>query len=66
MKSTSADDKIGRWGLLALVVFLVSIYLSNILGPPPPSEDMIAIAGNAMWIIVLWGWWVDRHRHSFK
>lgn len=66
MRSTSSDDKIGRWGLLALVVFLVSIYLSNIFGPPPPNEEMIAIAGNAMWLIVLWGWWVDRHRHSVK
>lgn len=64
MRATAADDRIGKWGLIALLVFLVSIYLSNIFGPPPPSEDMIAIAGNAMWLIVLWGWWIDRHRHS--
>jgi len=64
MRATASDDKIGRWGLFALIAFLVTIYAANVFGPPPPSEQMIAIAGNATWIIVLWGWWIDRHRHS--
>ena len=40
--------------------FLFVMYLSNIFGPPPPSEEMIALAGNAMWLFVLWAWWSER------
>lgn len=40
--------------------FLFMMYLGNLFGPPPPSTEMIAIAGNAMWLFVLWAWWSER------
>ena len=52
----------GRWGLAGLVTFLLVVYVSNILGPPPPSATAIAWVGQAQWLIVLWGFWIDRHR----
>ncbi|MBJ6752840.1 hypothetical protein [Geomonas anaerohicana] len=62
LKKTVAQDAVGRWGLWALVVFLVGIYLSNLFGPPPPSVAAIAWVGQSQWLLVLWGYWVDRHR----
>jgi hypothetical protein len=38
------------------------IALANTFGPPPPSATAVASAAQAMWLLVLWGYWVDRHR----
>ncbi len=51
----------GRWGLIGLVGLLVAIYAANLFGPLPAEAD-IAIVGQAQWLLVLFGWWVDRHR----
>lgn len=59
---TRPIDRIGSLGLAALVVALVGFWLADILGPPPPSEGTLAVLANAMWLFVLWGYWIDRHR----
>ena len=60
--NTKAQDRIGSIGLWALVIFLLIVYLANILGPPPPSIIVVAWSAQAMWILVAWGYWVDQHR----
>jgi hypothetical protein len=62
MRATRARDAIGRWGLWALLAFLFVVWLSAIYGPPPPDERSLAWFGLSGWLIVLWAWWVDRHR----
>lgn len=59
---TRAMDRIGSIGLWALVLFLLAVYIANTLGPPPPSVAAVAWSAQAMWLLVLWGFWVDRHR----
>ena len=59
---TEARDRIGSIGLWALVAFLLIVYSANILGPPPPSVNAVTWSAQAMWLIVAWGFWVDRHR----
>lgn len=59
---TVARDRIGSTGLWALVGFLVVVYAANILGPPPPSVGAVAWSAQAMWLLVAWAYWVDRHR----
>ena len=61
-RATTARDRIGRWGLWSLVTFLLVIEVSNLLGPPPPSSEAIALVGHAQWLLILWGYWIDRHR----
>jgi membrane-bound metal-dependent hydrolase YbcI (DUF457 family) len=65
-RSTRATDKAGRWGLWSLVAFLLVIHAANMMGPPPPSVATIAWAGHAQWLLVLWAWWVDRHREPLR
>jgi membrane-bound metal-dependent hydrolase YbcI (DUF457 family) len=61
-KSTRAKNKVGNIGLWSLIVFLIVVYLANIFGPPPPSENEIGYAGLALWILVAWAYWVDKNR----
>ncbi len=62
LRATTARDRVGRFGLWALVVFLAVVYVANLLGPPPPSAAAVAWSAEAMWLLVAWGYWVDRHR----
>ena len=62
LRATEALDAVGRWALWALVVFLVAIYLANLIGEPPPNVTVLAWVGQAQWLLVVWGYWVDRHR----
>ncbi len=61
-KMTSAKNKVGSIGLWSFVLFLIIIYISNLFGPPPPSVEAIGYMGQAQWLLVAWGYWIDRNR----
>jgi hypothetical protein len=61
-RTTTPADNSGKWGLWALVAFLSVIYAGNLFGPPPPSVVTIAWVGQLQWLLVIWGYWLDRHR----
>ncbi|MBP6673180.1 MAG: hypothetical protein KA247_08520 [Bacteroidetes bacterium] len=63
-RATKANNRTGTIALVSLLVFLVVMHLGNLFGPPPPEIGMVAIAGNAMWLFVLWGWWIDKNRSA--
>ncbi|MFA6540962.1 MAG: hypothetical protein WCT99_05105 [Bacteroidota bacterium] len=60
--ATTAKNRTGTYALIGLLVLLAGFHLANLFGPPPPNVEMIAVAGNAMWLFVLWGWWIDKNR----
>jgi hypothetical protein len=61
--ATRAQDRRGVIGLWSLVVFIVGIYVSSVLGPPPPSASAIAPVTLVFGIVIApWAFWVDRHR----
>jgi hypothetical protein len=61
-RATEARDRVGSVGFWALVIFLALIEVANVLGPPPPSVGAVTASAEAMWLLVAWGYWVDRHR----
>ena len=61
-RATRARDRVGRVALWALVVTLLLIYAANLFSPPPPSVAAVAWTAQAMWLLVAWAYWVDRHR----
>jgi hypothetical protein len=61
--STRARDRVGRWGFVAFVAFLLVVYVANVFGSPPPSVTAIwilGVIGGA--ILTAWSWWMDSHR----
>ena len=62
LTATRARDGIGRWALIALVAFLLLVYLFSLFGGPPPSADIVAWSALLLWLLPLWAYWADRHR----
>ncbi len=62
LRATTARDRVGVWSFWGLVAFLVVVHLASTFGPPPPTASAVAWSAQAMWLIVAWGYWVDRHR----
>lgn len=61
-RATRPLDRIGSAGLWSLVAFLMVVYVANLLGPPPPSPEAVAWVAQSIWLLVAWGYWLDRHR----
>jgi hypothetical protein len=62
-RTTRAKDRVGRYGLWSLVVFLLALYAAS-FGPPPPSVRALAWTALIGWPLWAWPWWVDRHRSA--
>jgi len=63
-RTTRPNDKVGQWGFVVLVIFLIGIYAGNLFGPSPPSVTAIAWTGQLQWLLVLWAYWIDKHRQT--
>lgn len=59
---TKAKNKTGIHALWSLVTLLMIIYIMNIFGPPPESVDAIGYVGLSQWLIIAWGYWIDKNR----
>jgi len=62
VQSTHAKDKTGMYAFWSLIIFLIVIWVANMVGGAPPSVQAIAWAGQSMWLLVIWAYWADRHR----
>jgi hypothetical protein len=64
VRATQARDRTGTWAYVGLIAFLAAVYVGNVLGPPPPSATAVAASALALWLIPLWGLWIERHRQA--
>jgi membrane-bound metal-dependent hydrolase YbcI (DUF457 family) len=64
VSATRARDRVGVYAFWALVAVLAIAYLGAIFGPPPPSPQVVAASSLIGYVMVAWGWWIDRHRET--
>lgn len=62
LKATKALNKTGKYAFWTLMIFLLIVYISNIIGPAPPSVQALAWVGELQWLIVIWAYWADKNR----
>lgn len=61
-RSTRATTRGGQLGWWAFVAFLVAVYATNLLGPPPSRVEEVAFVTLSLWVMPLWAWGFDRKR----
>jgi hypothetical protein len=64
LRSTTALDRTGRYAFWSFVVFLVLAWLGSAAGSPPPNVTALAIGALSAWLLIVWTYWIDRHRRS--
>ncbi len=62
VRMTRPIDRTGMFAFHGLILFLLVINVANMFGPPPPAVHAVAWGANAVWLLVAWGYWIDRHR----
>jgi hypothetical protein len=62
LSATKARDRVGKYALWSFLLLLVALSVGNMVGPPPPNVQALAVAASGLWLFVLWGYWIDRHR----
>ncbi|MBZ5645515.1 MAG: hypothetical protein LAO19_22405 [Acidobacteriia bacterium] len=62
LKCTRAKDRTGNLALWSLLGLLAVLYVGSEFGPPPPNVKILAESALAIWLIVPWAAWADRHR----
>ena len=63
LRTSRPANRTGTYTFALLMVFLLVTYVINVLGPPPPNYRMVAYSALLLWLLVPWGYWIDRNRH---
>jgi hypothetical protein len=65
LMATVARDRVGRFGLVGLVLLLLGFYAGAVFGPPPPGISPLVFA-SILGILILLSLaaWIGRHRDS--
>lgn len=61
LRFTAAKNLAGHISFWSFVALLMLIYLTSI-GAPPPNEQTLAWMALSGWLLVFWGYWIDRTR----
>ena len=62
LRATRARDRTGTVSFWVLIAFLIVAYLGAAFGPPPPDLRALEWTALSGWLLVAWGFWIDRHR----
>jgi hypothetical protein len=61
LKATSSADRTGTSAFWLFIGVLSILYVSNMLSVPP-STTAVAASALGLWLFILWGYWIEKHR----
>jgi hypothetical protein len=64
LKATRPINRTGIYAFWALIIFLLIIYISNLIGPVPESVQAIAWVGELQWLLIIWAYFADKNRSN--
>jgi membrane-bound metal-dependent hydrolase YbcI (DUF457 family) len=62
---TEPIDRIGKYGYWSLVIFLPVVWIANFFSVPP-NEQAMAYSALLLWLLIPWGYWIDKHRQTAR
>lgn len=62
VRATTPTDRTGRLAFWGLIGLMLGIWASQPFSPPPPNATAVAVGSLAIWLLVFWAAWADRHR----
>lgn len=62
VKATKTKNKKGSIGFWSFIIFLIIIFILNMTGTPPDSTEAIGFVGLSQWLLIIWGYWIDKNR----
>jgi LexA-binding, inner membrane-associated putative hydrolase len=62
LRTTRAKDRVGSYALWAFVILMLVLWLGATFGPPPPDVGVLKWSAPSIWLVVVWAYWIDRHR----
>jgi hypothetical protein len=65
-QNTEPVDRIGRHAFTTFVLVIAAVYLASLVGPAPPNVSALAWSAQGLWLFVVWGYWLDRHRVAIR
>jgi hypothetical protein len=66
VRSTKAKDRTGTFTFWSFVVFLLFAWVGNMIGGAPPNTVALAWGAQSAWLLIIWAYWIDRHRRPAK
>jgi hypothetical protein len=64
LRGTRASDRIGTWALAGLVLLLGAGWAFSLGNVEPLDATKLAWGALCTWLVVPWGYWIDRHRFA--
>lgn len=64
VRASTPQDSSGRWSFWVLVGVAGLIWATQPGSPPPPTSNAVAGVALTLWLLPVWGRWIDRHRQS--
>ncbi|MFZ1978692.1 MAG: hypothetical protein WAV76_12125 [Bacteroidota bacterium] len=62
LRTTTAVDRTGSIALWSFIGLQVLLYIGDIVSKTPVDGHTMALFSLMQWLIVPWGYWIDRHR----
>ena len=63
---TRPRDNVGTRSLAGFIAVLLLLFFIGLFAPPPAGERAVAVVSLVLWLLVPWGYWIERNREPSR